>query len=636
VGAVSEQVTGDGLNHKNQRHRQSMLSWISKLLGTSKPRRRQKPKVERELTRRNPPAKLPPPRDDLPGRQGNMGFAEGDLLGANFHVYGVLGVGGFGIVLAVYEFSTQEICAVKTFRDELLADAETRESFKQEASRWVDIGEHPFILTARSVHEISNRLFVKMDYVGPDQQGRMCLAHYLSGAIREQIELEQQLKWSIEFCLGMEHANERGIRCHRDIKPQNILITADKSLKITDFGLALVAQTSSVKDTVMTADAATPKEQKFSLSILNANGKRICGTPGYIPPEIYRGEQGDVRSDIYSFGLVLWQLASQSPVPPFSNYLKGSLDAYLRMVYETQIAGQAPPVEGPLQPLIVKCLAVEPMERYQTFASLRDDLETVLWRIFGKSVEVPHKTEVQSTSLYQRAISFSSLGRHSEALAAVEEASRIAPQEIMPRVFRLQCLFKLGRGEEALQQCDELLQANPDHNAPIFAKAALLSMSRRPQEALPWFEKVLARMPNHFQAWQGKLDGLIALGNFTEALACCERVLELQPKDPNSWADKADVLVRLNRFPEAIDCCDQSLALDPRFANAWLNKGIALSRLQRLPDANRCFDTALGIDETLALAWAEKGRNLRLLNRDSDAQECHNKAIALDPSYRAF
>src|SRR6185436_6297790 len=139
------------------------------------------------------------------------------------------------------DFETKQVCALKTFRDELLVDAAARQMFKREADKWVSLGDHPFILAARSVRDIASRLFVKMDFIPPDDEGRVTLADHLAFKSRP-IGLEQTLEWGIQFCLAMEHANAHGVQCHRDIKPQNILIGPGRILKVSDFGLALVGE----------------------------------------------------------------------------------------------------------------------------------------------------------------------------------------------------------------------------------------------------------------------------------------------------------------------------------------------------------------------------------------------------------
>src|ERR1039458_3619556 len=176
-----------------------------------------------------------------PQHRGNELYKKGDVIGGKYEIHGVLGKGGFGIVYLAYDRRAKEVCALKTFRDELLVDAAARDAFKKEALVWVNLEEHPFILAARWVEQVSGRLFVLMDYVSPDAHERVSLADHLARA-GGPLDAGQILKWAVQFCLGMEHAQTRGIKCHRAIKPANILITEDGTLKISDFGLAASAE----------------------------------------------------------------------------------------------------------------------------------------------------------------------------------------------------------------------------------------------------------------------------------------------------------------------------------------------------------------------------------------------------------
>jgi serine/threonine protein kinase len=174
-------------------------------------------------------------------------YKKGDVIASKYEVCGTLGKGGFGVVYRIYCRDTGEVCALKTFRDELLADPAARMAFKKEALLWVNLGKHPAILSADFVEEVSGRLFVKMEYIAPDPQGRVSLGDRLTRSCGP-LSANQALFWAIVFCLGMEHAKANGIECHRDIKPANILITQEGKLKIGDFGLASAAEVAwSVK-----------------------------------------------------------------------------------------------------------------------------------------------------------------------------------------------------------------------------------------------------------------------------------------------------------------------------------------------------------------------------------------------------
>jgi serine/threonine protein kinase len=305
--------------------------------------------------------KKPPPRatkkptveaSPLPA-ESVLPYRIGEVIAGKFEVRRVLGQGGFGIVYHVRFLETGEDFALKTFKEKLTANPAAAEVFKKEALVWVNLERHPFILPAiwvdgirygrmvklddggqpvleNTAHELPGRLFVVMQYVRGDAQGRANLHDYLGGS---PLDERQILTWGIQFCLGMEHARTNGIECHRDIKPANIMVAGDGALKISDFGLAIATE-SAWRKTSARGSVVQRRDGNFTLSIYHNEGGAMCGTPGYIAPELYRGTAATVRSDIYSFGLVLWQMAAGSPNLPFRVPWCSNLDDYMRGIYE--------------------------------------------------------------------------------------------------------------------------------------------------------------------------------------------------------------------------------------------------------------------------------------------------------------
>jgi eukaryotic-like serine/threonine-protein kinase len=222
----------------------------------------------------------------------NEFYQPGDVIGGKYEIRHLVGKGGFGLVYAAYNRQTREVVAIKTFRDEFLVDAHARKMFQKEALLWVNLEAHPFIVAARWVQEFSGRLFVEMDYIAPDGQGRASLQDHLA-TCSLHLPWELTVEWANEFCLGMEHAKAHGIKCHRDIKPANILITQNGVLKITDFGLAAVDTVWRGRKSLVSRHA----DGRLGYSLLATEGKMWCGTPGYIAPEVYEGKGADVRSE---------------------------------------------------------------------------------------------------------------------------------------------------------------------------------------------------------------------------------------------------------------------------------------------------------------------------------------------------
>ena len=558
-------------------------------------------------------------------------YNKGDVIGGKYEVHCTLGKGGFGVVYLVYARDFREVCALKTFRDELLANAEAREAFKKEALLWVNLEEHPFILAARWVEEVSGRLFVVMDHVAPDAYGRVSLADHLARA-GGPLDASQTPKWAVQFCLGMEHAQTRGIKCHRDIKPANILITQNGTLKISDFGLAAAAELAwqgagGQGGSLISGGAEGP----FGLSLMKTGEKACCGTPGYIAPEVYRGEGADIRSDIYSFGLVLWQMATGSSGPPFVVSYRGDMGRYLREIYERQMTRAVPRVESLLGPVIERCLRPKPANRYDSFRELRAALEPVLERKTGKKIEVPKIGDKTVDFWLNKGGSLAALGRHEDAISCYDQDLAIDPRDALAWSNKGASLADLGRQEEALSCYHQALAIDPrDARAWSNKGVALVDLGRQ-EEALSCYDKALAIDPRDAGTWSNKGVALAALGQQEEGIFCYDQALTIDPRSEQVWTNKGNALARLGRHEQAVGCYDEVLAINPRDAGAWTSKGVALDDFGRRAEAISCYDQALAVDPRYAAAWSNKALSEEALGRRREAALSYREFIEVAP-----
>jgi tetratricopeptide (TPR) repeat protein len=582
-------------------------------------------------------------------------YKKGDVIAGKYVVHQLLGKGGFGVVYLVHLRETGEAFALKTFKDELTANPAACEAFKKEALVWVNLERHPFILSAiwveevhhgriatsnesgklilpaRSVQEVSGRLFVVMDYVAADAKGRANLWDHLAG---DPLDESQMLKWGIQFCLGMEHAKAHGVECHRDIKPANIMITQDGTLKVSDFGLAIATE-AAWRGGGGRVGSLLPvsKDGDVGFSVMQADGKVRCGTPGYIAPEVYRFEGANIRSDIYSFGLVLWQMAAGSRVPPFSVPLRGDMESYMRGIYEQQIAGRVPRVEGPLGSVIERCLRPTPLERYRTFQELRDALEPMLERRTGQKFEITDVGEKTASFWNNKGGSLAALGRHEEAIRCYDTALAINSNVTQIWNNKGSALSALGRGEEAIQCYDKALAIDPQFVMALCNKGSALHILGQHEEAIRFYDKVLSIDSRDVEAWLSKGSVLTTRGQHENALVCYDRAMAIDPKNAKAAYNKGLSLLSLGKDNEAISCFDQTLRVEPRFEMAWVNKGNALAAQERYDEAIACFDHAIAINPKNAGALNTKGTSLAALGRCEEAIVCCEQALSVDPGY---
>ena len=258
---------------------------------------------------------------------------------SHYRVLETLGAGGMGVVYKAEDTRLGRFVVLKMLPDDLVRDHAALERFRREA-RTASSLNHPNICTIYEVDEAEGRPFLVMELL-EGQTLRDC----------GQIEKEKLLDLAIEFADALATAHDAHI-IHRDLKPANLFLTKLGHLKILDFGLAKLTADDSSRG----ATAARG---------LTASDTTL-GTVSYMSPEQARGEQLDTRTDLFSFGAVMYELATGRRAFP------GSTTA---VIFDAILHRDPPPVEGDLGPVIAKALQKDRELRYQSAADIRADLK---------------------------------------------------------------------------------------------------------------------------------------------------------------------------------------------------------------------------------------------------------------------
>lgn len=267
----------------------------------------------------------------------------GRRLDGRYEIRELIGVGGMAYVYKAYDTIDDRIVAVKILREEYLANEEFTRRFKNE-SKAIAILSHPNIVKVYDVSFGERLQYIVMEYID-------------GITLKEYIDQQKDIKWketvhfTVQILRALQHAHDKGI-VHRDIKPQNIMLLPDGTIKVTDFGIARFARS------------------EFRMT---ANAEKAIGSVHYISPEQARGEMTDEKADIYSVGVMMYEMLTGRL--PFEADSAVSV-AIMQMQSEPAAPRSInPDIPEGLEDITLKAMQKDPAKRYQSAAEMLYDID---------------------------------------------------------------------------------------------------------------------------------------------------------------------------------------------------------------------------------------------------------------------
>jgi len=282
------------------------------------------------------------------------GALVGELIG-HYRIESLIGVGGMGEVYLARDERLGRKVALKLLPKRLTADETQLTRFKTEA-RSASALNHPNILTVYEIGAEGNRQFIAMEFI----EGMTLRASLACG----RMNLHAALEIAVQVASALAAAHETGV-VHRDIKPENIMLRPDGYVKVLDFGIAKLTEQRPASD----------QYEVGTTAVLETRPGLVLGTGRYMSPEQTRGQKVDARSDIWSLGVVLYEMVGG--IPPFRGETPSDCIASILKTEPPPLSGVLSDVPLKLESILQKALRKNSDERYQTIKEMLADLRNL-------------------------------------------------------------------------------------------------------------------------------------------------------------------------------------------------------------------------------------------------------------------
>jgi len=530
-----------------------------------------------------------------------------------------LGAGGMGVVYKAEDLKLKRFVAIKFFPRHIAGHEEERERFKVEAQAAAALN-HPNIATIYAIEEVDDEMFIVMEFIEGKELRKLSMDDC-------QLTIENCLSYAIQIAEGLQAAHEKGI-VHRDIKSANIMIIPPprEQAKIMDFGLAKMGQEH----------------------LLTRVGQTL-GTVAYMSPEQARGDELDQRTDIWSFGVVLYEMLTGQL--PFKGFYEQAIIYSILHEAPEPVAKLNPQTPEHIVRLVEKALQKKPADRYQQMADLLLDLKGLAARA---SPLLAPKQDKPIPAIVVLPLADRSPQKDQEYFCdglTEELIDALAKIEGWMVVSRTSAFAFKGK-EQDIRAIGTQLNVSHALEGSVRKSGNRLRIATQ-----------LINVADGFQLWSEKydreLDDVFAIQDDIAAAIVKKLKMKLTGEQESQLVKRhtknleaynlyLQARFHLNKRTEeglkkGVAYCEQAISLEPRYAVAFagLADGFTLQCFQgflppaeAMPKAKAAAEQALAIDETLPEAHTSLGCIHAIYDRNwPDAEKEFERAIALSPNH---
>jgi non-specific serine/threonine protein kinase len=566
---------------------------------------------------------------------------------SHYRIVEKVGEGGMGVVYRAEDTRLKRTVALKFLRPQAFASDEHRERFIREAQTAAAL-DHPNICTIFGIDEVGEHLFISMSFIeGLNLKERIR---------QEQLDVDEAVRIAIQIARGLESAHERGI-IHRDVKSANVIVAPDGTVKITDFGLAKITGAQEISKTTMGV-----------------------GTAAYMSPEQGRGDKVDHRTDIWSLGVILYEMITGEL--PFRGDYDPAVVYSLLNEDPVPILDLRPDTPVKIQRVIERALTKDRDKRYQRVSDVIEDLESpgdaihaapsppsadagkrsiAVLPFIDLSIEkdqdyfcdgmaeeiINALTKIEGLRVAARTSSFAFKGKNEDVRKighklSVETVMEGSVRKVGNRIRVTGQLLSVSNGYHLWSgQFDREMEdifAIQEEIAGSIVKALRVKLSDRGRRAIQ-------RAPTRdVVAYDYYLRGrkYFYQSNRSGIEFACQMFLKAIGKDRSyalAYAGLADCHSYLSYYfgggdaekQKADEASKTALDLDPDLAEAHASRGLALTAAKRYGEAEKEFDTAILLDPALFEAYYFYARMCFAQGKYEKAAEMYHRAGEVNP-----